>query len=399
MGNLYRLNSLFEIEIKQFPGPIDFDKSMLVRSNIFDYLFLALSSSEDYSLLGEKPSEELLDYWQKNKLETGKPIQIEEPYYDHELFLSKNLLKKNVLVEWGNTSSVNKDGSGIKRKGKTILLSRELNSKYTQLLWKEKLKLNRLNSVICTSALEVDYAVSTMKFPIVLKTEFGFSGRGNFIIKDKKELKENLYRIKVAIRENANRIIVEEWVGDKRMHDFSGLFDINKRSVEFVALTHMFIDQFGSYKGTVIRKEEDRKVREEVYNELAQYLGFFGKYNGPISMDGFTFKKDGLIETQYMSEINFRWSMGRILFELDKKIGKSENDRALVFVSIKAKELKFKTVLSELNKLIKENKNQILLLTPIQNENGKLNPFACFYLSGEYKKLINSQEQLKKLLA
>jgi len=312
MGNLYRLNSLFEIEIKQFPGPIDFDKSMLVRSNIFDYLFLALSSSEDYSLLGEKPSEELLDYWQKNKLETGKPIQIEEPYYDHELFLSKNLLKKNVLVEWGNTSSVNKDGSGIKRKGKTILLSRELNSKYTQLLWKEKLKLNRLNSVICTSALEVDYAVSTMKFPIVLKTEFGFSGRGNFIIKDKKELKENLYRIKVAIRENANRIIVEEWVGDKRMHDFSGLFDINKRSVEFVALTHMFIDQFGSYKGTVIRKEEDRKVREEVYNELAQYLGFFGKCNGPISMDGFTFKKDGLIETQYMSEINFRWSMGRI---------------------------------------------------------------------------------------
>ena len=43
MGNLYRLNSLFELEISQFGNSLEIEKALLDRSTALEYLFLLLS--------------------------------------------------------------------------------------------------------------------------------------------------------------------------------------------------------------------------------------------------------------------------------------------------------------------------------------------------------------------
>ena len=51
MGNLYRLNSLFEIELSEFPDVPLFDKGLLERSHILEYLFLVLSKEKDFTFI------------------------------------------------------------------------------------------------------------------------------------------------------------------------------------------------------------------------------------------------------------------------------------------------------------------------------------------------------------
>lgn len=398
MGNLYRLNSLFELELAQFPRELYADKPIIERSIIFDYLFLFMSNPGDCTILGEKPSDILLDYWEKSKFQFGKTVTVENPYFANELPLNKGILKNAKLVEWGETSVIKNDKSSIKRKPSQISFSRNLNSKFIQLSWKDSLNLNRMKSVLCTSALELDYIVNIMKYPVVLKQEYGFSGRGNFILKDAQELKENLYRIKVAIRENKNKLIVEEWVGQDRVEDFSGLFDIKNRKVQFIAITRMVIDQFGVYKGSIISKKYDKELAYAIENELIQFKNFYKLYEGPLSIDGFKFKRDGKIETQYMSEINFRYSMGRVLFEIDQKLSINQKDCGLFFVPIKTKTPNMKAILSNINKIEKQEKIDIFLISPIQNEREKINPFACFYFKGESDNILSGLDQLKKLL-
>ena len=105
MGNLYRLNSLFELEISKYPKVVNFDKGLFERSQAFEYLFLILSNKNDCTILGAPVSEELIEYWGKNKISCGDSFITDDSYFGDTLTLDKKKIKDKVLVEWGNINS------------------------------------------------------------------------------------------------------------------------------------------------------------------------------------------------------------------------------------------------------------------------------------------------------
>ena len=65
MGNLYRLNSLFELEITRPIEEISQNPSLLERNTVYEYLFLVISKEDDFTILSEPASKELLEYWKE----------------------------------------------------------------------------------------------------------------------------------------------------------------------------------------------------------------------------------------------------------------------------------------------------------------------------------------------
>ncbi len=396
MGNLYRLNSLFEIEIGKYPETILINKGVLETSHAFEYLFLILSQEKDYTLFSEPASEELLEYWGNNKISHGRIYRIATPYFSKMISLDNKIIADSSLIEWGKTSYLNATKSILQKKDQTIFQSKFINSKLNQMKWKELLKINSLNSIICSNKFELEYALSCMTPPFVIKSEFSFSGRGNLILKSATDLKSFSNKIEEILKENPEGIIVEEWVEDNKILDFSGLFELSNRKSKFLAITKMLIDKSGTYRGSIVQRNFGENLAEGLQDIVNHTMRFNTSYTGPISIDGFTFRKNDKTEIQYMSEINYRYSMGRILYELHNKIGIENEDCALLFLPIKAKSLQFKSLISNLNKIGEEYNARILLLTPITGTNKKKMPFAIFYISSKDTFPLDS---IKKLIS
>ena len=54
MGNLFRLNPLFEFELGAFPQKFDPNSTILLKGNSLEYLFLIPSTSQDIVVLTQK---------------------------------------------------------------------------------------------------------------------------------------------------------------------------------------------------------------------------------------------------------------------------------------------------------------------------------------------------------
>jgi ATP-grasp domain len=393
MGNLYRLNSLFELEISQYPEVLQFDKGLLERSQILEYLFLVLSQEKDFTILSEQESEELIDYWEKNKINHGNIFKTDNMYYAHSIPINKKLKEYN-LIEWGRTSYIKYKDSILLKQNQTIFQSKFINSKINQIKWKDTLKINSLNSVLCTNKTEMEYCLSCLELPLVVKSEFGFSGRGNTILKTETDIKNFSAKINYMFRGKPNGFIIEEWKEEQKLLDFSGLFDVSSRVSTFLAVTKMLVDKFGVYRGSLIQKKFGESLIAGLQRVANDTKRFNTSYSGPISIDGFTFKNNSETKIQYMSEINYRYSMGRILYDLNEKIGTKKEDCALIFLPIKAKSLQFKSVILNLSKLEKEFSARVLL-----SAEKKLNPFAVFYISTQADFPIKIIDSIKKVIS
>lgn len=398
MGNLYRLNSLFELEISKYPKVVNFDKALFERSQAFEYLFLILSNKNDCTILGAPVSEELIEYWGKNKISCGDNFITDDSYFGDTLTLDKKKIKDKVLVEWGKTSLINHTKFILEKKKHIISNSHFINSKINQTRWKESQKVNRVNSIVCSNKFELEYALSVMPLPLVIKSEFGFSGRGSYIVKSKDEIKEISKKLNEISKENPGGIIVEEWVEEFKTKDFSGLFELSSKKSTLLAITQMLVDKFGAYRGSLIQKNFGEEFIKGMNSIINSYQRYSSSYSGPISMDGFAFKREDKLEIQYMSEINFRYSMGRVLYDLNKKIGTDTDDCALLFFPVKSKDLKFKALVSDLVKVEKEYKCRIIIVTPLTMQNGNNYPFLGFYVSSKSKFPTKINDSIRKLL-
>jgi len=398
MGNLYRLNSLFEIEISEFPDVPLFDKGLLERSHILEYLFLVISKEKDYTFFSKLPSKELIEYWEKNKIRHGNIIQTDNFYYSDALPINKKLKDFN-LVEWGKTSRISSKDSLIQKKDQTIFQSKFINSKLNQSIWKDNLKINTLNTVLCTNETELEYCLSCMSPPFVIKPELSFAGRGNIILRTKDDFAVNQKRIDSIFRDNPNGILVEEWVEEQKLLDFSGIFELSSKVSKLLAVTKMLVDKSGVYRGSIIQKKFGESLIPGLQNVAKNTQRFNTSYSGPFSIDGFAYKKDYDTEYQFMSEINYRYSMGRILYDLNEKIGTKQNDYALIFLPIKTKTPQYKSVISNLGKIEKEFSAKVLLLTPLSDANNKTFPFAIFYINTQKDFPMKIIESIKKVIS
>ena len=147
MGNLYRLNSLFELEITRPIEEISQNPSLLERNTVYEYLFLVISKEDDFTILSEPASKELLEYWKENKIEIGDTILTDMPYYPKILLLNGNIPEDITLIEWGKTSLLDTQKGFLLKNDNILNHSIYNNSKINQTRWKESSGFNRLTSL------------------------------------------------------------------------------------------------------------------------------------------------------------------------------------------------------------------------------------------------------------
>ena len=397
MGNLYRLNSLFELEITRPIEEISQNPSLLERNTVYEYLFLVISKEDDFTILSEPASKELLEYWKENKIEIGDTILTDMPYYPKILLLNGNIPEDITLIEWGKTSILDTQKGFLLKNDNILNHSIYNNSKINQTRWKESSGFNRLTSLICTDKNELDFCIANFRFPLVIKPEFGFSGRGIFILRNDLDFKKYYKQILEMFSVNTNGIIIEEWVGNDKILDFSGIYDLSAKRPQLITYTKMLVDKMGIYRGTIIEKKFGKEFGNGMKGIISSYQIDKFPYNGSITMDGFTFTRDGLTQIQYMSEINFRYSMGRILYELHQKIGKGLDNCGLFFFPIRNKRISFRYTIIGLEILKAKYKMDLLILTPLHNAKSKLNPFVGIYSNSSEEISLEIVDEIKKL--
>ncbi len=379
MGNIFRLNSLFEYELALFPQVIELNKKLKSINASLEYLFMPIVNKSDFVLMSETVSSELVEYWKTKQIHHTNYIYINQIHNDLQ------------LKEWGNTSCI-QDSKLVYNKD-IIKNSRYFNSKVNQCTIKNKLGINPFRSKVVHSEEELLDFMKSNLFPCVIKYEFGFSGRNKCIIKNLESYK-NL-KEKINYKQNPE-FVVEEWVGDYKTFDFSGVFQSNHNSLELLCITEMLITKEGGYKGSIIKPDKSYAFQKElIKNTKLIFQNLEIPYTGPLSVDGFWYTVQNKETCQYISEINFRYSMGRILYEFHKNYGRECKEYSLIILSLRNKTLTIQNLTFIFSNVEKNYNCKIILLTPLFDSYNNICLSIVIYIEvyGEYQ-----TEQIVSLL-
>jgi hypothetical protein len=165
--------------------------------------------------------------------------------------------------------------------------------------------------------------------PLVLKTCFGFSGKGHLLIPV--EMKNDATRICLFLKQQqigGLPLIAEPWV--ERLLDFSTQWEISKqREINYVGATLCRNDKRGSYLATEVGDEqrlfganlpylfEHQSCARPLLVKMAD-LGYFGN----VGIDAFIYRWEDKVMLQPIVEVNARKTMGWVALMVQKKIKK-----------------------------------------------------------------------------
>ncbi|WP_135355017.1 hypothetical protein [Leptospira ryugenii] len=249
--------------------------------------------------------------------------------------------------------------------------SQYLNSKITQTIWKESLPEYVIRAKILHSEDGLfDYLQEHSSTAMVVKGRYGIAGRNHLILENPGQVWK-LQQIKHKLFDFP--IFVEEWFGKERFYDFSSLWDFDEVGPQGIELTHMYVDEKGGFLGISISKEnsaylqtyfpEIQKVIQSVYQLLEV------PYQGPLAMDGFLYKKNGTLHIQCFSEINFRYSIGRVLYEFKKRRNTFGETVGFLFLPVRSVQLK--AIESWLEAIESEHNCFLNFVTPFMDQKNK----------------------------
>ncbi len=320
MGNLFRLNPLFEFELGSYPEKFNPNPTILQKAKSMEYLFFILSKPNDFVLLSEKVDPNFEDY-SKTKFKSNG-----------EFVSSDGILKLDFnLIEWGRFHSLSQSGELLDDLEK-INCSMLLNSKISQTqIYKDR---DRLHSQV----LDAQTALQNPQYPLLFKPDLSFSGIQQKVLSNREEL--------IAFqKKNTSKGVLQEY--KNRVLDFSFLYEIDETSIQYLCTTEMQINEKNTYLSSKISKKSSlesilqmNSLEFTVLNEKIIELvwGFLSnirtKYKGPLSVDGFVYKENNSLYIREISEINFRYTMGRILYEISKKYPENK-EHSLVTISSK----------------------------------------------------------------
>lgn len=274
------------------------------------------------------------------------------------------------LTEWGKMHVLSDDDLDFDTDSYED--SRYLNSKLNQFQWKEDAALSPLWArTIHSEETLIDF-LNELDSPVVLKAAFGLAGRNQIII-EKQSQGWKLQQI--SKRLFSYPIIAEQWVGGDRFYDFSTLWDFLEDGPIYLGCTEMIVEKDGTFRGIRMGRGVEESLLPFLESSLRTIKTVFGllevKPTGPAAMDGFLYKiKDGLVQCQPFSEINFRYSMGRILYEIRKRRNLKDEESVLLFLPLV--NLKKWSEWEWLAKLRKETEREIFFATPPRDGKGKL---------------------------
>ncbi|MES2568794.1 MAG: DUF455 family protein [Verrucomicrobiota bacterium] len=177
---------------------------------------------------------------------------------------------------------------------------------------------------------------------IALKAPLGMSGQKNRHLLAGELLGESVSRWAQRILSSQGALIVEPWLD--RVHDFSVQYEMSEAGLALVAPIHLFNDQRGQFcacecgprfgqglPGAVARFFMEGNGRRGAETPLRLYEGTVREllepglraagYRGPVGIDAFVYlAPDGTLCLQPIVEINPRYTMGRLTFELLRQV-------------------------------------------------------------------------------
>jgi hypothetical protein len=272
------------------------------------YLPFLYASSQDVVVVTMPPPQEFLDGL--------KQLGIAPPQF---LLFSDQKIEKNEIESWGFSRSV-------------AAWANEKGLDYTMPEWEYVKRVNsKLFSFSCSplpgarlldSEEKVHDWIKEQPGPKVLKSCFGFAGRGHFLIQesyDPEKLRKFLQPEFAAKR----TLIAEPW--KERVLDFSTQWKIDSQ-IHYLGATLCESDARGVHKQNSVGDEEDlfgdslpflHQQKTAVLSILKQMQeqGYFGN----VGIDSMLYRENGKINLQPVVEINARKTMGWVALEVQRR--------------------------------------------------------------------------------
>lgn len=165
-------------------------------------------------------------------------------------------------------------------------------------------------SAIVCNVDEVRVAVRQLDAPWILKHPFGVAGRD--------QIRATGWDEQVASRVAKLFATTSQAVFEPQLtilREFSAHLDCDGPEPNFVSFVALHTDRSGTFRGNVTGVQVGPSAREMAVD--AAQLVMDAGYRGPLGVDGFE-TPDGL---RVVSEINARWTFGRLAHELADSLG------------------------------------------------------------------------------
>lgn len=197
--------------------------------------------------------------------------------------------------------------------------------------------------------------LSESAVPRIIKAPKGTSGRGAIRV-FKPTLSENHTRWVEKTIDLDGAVVVEPW--RERVIDLSWHMDVGKEQTTHYGSQRFLTDPRGQYLGTVLHRATEgldtqlvrwihddgrssrwmRTLHQRAADRVAEYLRQQG-YRGPVGIDAMVYREEGELRFHPLVEVNTRWTMGRVAFELEKRVSRRRSAVMLIVpkASIEAK--------------------------------------------------------------
>ncbi len=173
---------------------------------------------------------------------------------------------------------------------------------------------------------------------LVLKAPYGTSAQKNLRWLKGEALTPALRRWIGRIVAEQGKLIVEPWV--QRRHDFAAQYEMTADGLRRIALTHLYNDTRGQFVAASFHPKFGSQLDEDTARFLMEKhpcrprLAFFDDelpaalaprlraagFHGALGVDAFVHEQDGRLALQPVVEINPRYTMGRLVYELSRRV-------------------------------------------------------------------------------
>lgn len=182
--------------------------------------------------------------------------------------------------------------------------------------------------------------------PLIVKAPRGASGRGAIRVL-KPSISTNQTRWLERTLQMDGALVVEPW--RDRVIDLSWQMDVNAEDTTHHGSQRFLTNPNGQYLGAVLNRATEglptdlirwihddgqssrwvRTIQQRAADGVADYLREQG-YVGPVGIDAMVYRKDGAYILQPLIEVNTRWTMGRVVFELEKRVSRRRSAVMLI---------------------------------------------------------------------
>ena len=311
MPRIYHFNAFFEYELSTYPNPYNPPQKLQQYAQALNYFFLLIATSDDLVWM-QDPELELLAIWHNWNIVYGKAkAEIQQVSEGYE------------LVQWG--AIANRQGKEIVQDAAKVIKARRLNSKWEQALWKKRYATNAYLPIFFDELFQQE-----MKYPLLARTRtHAFSGRGSQVVPNQSCLQ--------SLLDKEQKLVLEPYLAAKKQQDFSDILEFTQGRMQHLAYTEMQVNSKNHFEGCVLCYDlsenagrsfpERSRMGTEIYpkSPFADKLATILQqeqlhYEGPLSIDFLSYLEEDQKTHWHFCEANFRFTMGRMLYEIHCKL-------------------------------------------------------------------------------